>query len=247
MNLQASKQVKAFTIVELLIVIVVIAILAAISVVAYNGIQDRARKSAQLSQLSQTEKEITVWALQKNGESIALSGDLIGYQIGAGQSDLSKAIVGTTDITMYVAYVFIDQSAHYGLMASLAPGSATQRMALDTNPSGDSVLRYRIDTSMQTNVVAAQGNTRLPNSRVVGWLQTSNNAQTRSFAYNQAASANVGTLTAHAGWNFTSLIVGTMPGGTPLASLVFAEAHDQTTRSQVLGWLAEKYNVPGSF
>ena len=36
---------KGFTIVELLIVIVVIAILAAISVVAYNGIQDRAKQS----------------------------------------------------------------------------------------------------------------------------------------------------------------------------------------------------------
>lgn len=37
---------KGFTIVELLIVVVVIAILAAISIVAYNGIQARANKSA---------------------------------------------------------------------------------------------------------------------------------------------------------------------------------------------------------
>ena len=37
---------KGFTIVELLIVIVVIAILAAISVVAYNGIQERAKATA---------------------------------------------------------------------------------------------------------------------------------------------------------------------------------------------------------
>lgn len=37
---------KGFTIVELLIIIVVIAILAAISIVAYTGIQDRARNSA---------------------------------------------------------------------------------------------------------------------------------------------------------------------------------------------------------
>ena len=34
-----------FTIVELLIVIVVIGILAAITIVAYNGIQDRAKSS----------------------------------------------------------------------------------------------------------------------------------------------------------------------------------------------------------
>ena len=36
---------RGFTIVELLIVVVVIAILAAISIVAYNGIQERARQS----------------------------------------------------------------------------------------------------------------------------------------------------------------------------------------------------------
>lgn len=44
MNLQKSKQ-QGFTIVELLIVIVVIAILAAISIVAYNGVQNRAKAS----------------------------------------------------------------------------------------------------------------------------------------------------------------------------------------------------------
>lgn len=43
------KAINGFTIVELLIVIVVIAIRAAISVVAYNGIQSRARNSQQLS------------------------------------------------------------------------------------------------------------------------------------------------------------------------------------------------------
>lgn len=49
---------QGFTIVELLIVIVVIAILAAISVVAYNGIQDRARATAIQSDLSTAAKKI---------------------------------------------------------------------------------------------------------------------------------------------------------------------------------------------
>ena len=52
---------QAFTIVELLIVIVVIAILAAITIVAYNGIQDRARSAALQSDLSQVDKQLKLF------------------------------------------------------------------------------------------------------------------------------------------------------------------------------------------
>jgi prepilin-type N-terminal cleavage/methylation domain-containing protein len=58
-----------FTIVELLIVIVVIAILAAISIVAYNGIQDRARASAASSALSQSAKKIALWQVETPGQA----------------------------------------------------------------------------------------------------------------------------------------------------------------------------------
>lgn len=49
-----------FTIVELLIVIVVIAILAAITIVAYTGIQDRAKESNVRSDLSAFMKKIEI-------------------------------------------------------------------------------------------------------------------------------------------------------------------------------------------
>lgn len=51
-----AKKQTGFTIVELLIVIVIIGILAAITIVAYNGIQNRARVAAQSSVLSQASK-----------------------------------------------------------------------------------------------------------------------------------------------------------------------------------------------
>jgi prepilin-type N-terminal cleavage/methylation domain-containing protein len=54
-------QHTGFTIVELLIVIVVISILAAISVVAYNGIQDRAKKSKIQSEISVLAKQVEAY------------------------------------------------------------------------------------------------------------------------------------------------------------------------------------------
>lgn len=77
-----KKTAAGFTIVELLIVIVMIAILATISMVAYNGIQQRARMAAEQAAATQAERAIMAYALQANGESISLGGSLIGHQEG---------------------------------------------------------------------------------------------------------------------------------------------------------------------
>jgi len=61
--MQWAKKQNGFTIVELLIVIVVIAILAAITIVAYNGIQNRAKASAAQQGASQASKKILAFAV----------------------------------------------------------------------------------------------------------------------------------------------------------------------------------------
>ena len=56
--MKRGHQLSGFTIVELLIVIVVIGILAAITIVAYNGIQDRARNAQRVSDVNTIQKAL---------------------------------------------------------------------------------------------------------------------------------------------------------------------------------------------
>ena len=82
---------RAFTIVELLIVIVIIAILAAITVVAYNGIQNRATLSKQVAEVDRIGKAIQLWQAE-NGISIGRSGS--GYN-GNGYGGFTAEGYGT--------------------------------------------------------------------------------------------------------------------------------------------------------
>lgn len=59
------KKQQGFTIVELLIVIVVIGVLAAITIVAYNGIQGRARDSQRISDVRSIQKALEIYKTQK--------------------------------------------------------------------------------------------------------------------------------------------------------------------------------------
>src|SRR5690606_18562956 len=67
------KSTNGFTIVELLIVIVVIAILAAISIVAYTGIQARAKFAQQVTEIDKIGKAIQLWSAE-SGSSLWVSG-----------------------------------------------------------------------------------------------------------------------------------------------------------------------------
>ncbi len=65
--MQWAQKQKGFTIVELLIVVVVIAILASITIIAYNGIQSRARDTARIDKVKAISKAIELYRVD-NGQ-----------------------------------------------------------------------------------------------------------------------------------------------------------------------------------
>jgi prepilin-type N-terminal cleavage/methylation domain-containing protein len=84
----SNKKQTGFTIVELLIVIVVIGILAAITIVAYNGIQERARVATVSADLASAAKQLTLFEVDNGRFPSPLT------EINGGQG--IKASSGTT-------------------------------------------------------------------------------------------------------------------------------------------------------
>lgn len=113
----AQKQ-SGFTIVELLIVIVVIAILAAITIVAYNGIQQRAKESAVKSELASTARKIQVAMAGSTTSTTTPPASLAAAQV--------TATPGAT-----LAYEVIQSSSYYCVSATKS-GISFYQTSLDT-------------------------------------------------------------------------------------------------------------------
>jgi prepilin-type N-terminal cleavage/methylation domain-containing protein len=85
---------RGFTIVELLIVIVVIAILAALTVVAFNGVQQRARANAASSSLAQGKKKLELYKVDNS--AYPTTGNLANAGVSDGDTSYQYTSDGST-------------------------------------------------------------------------------------------------------------------------------------------------------
>ena len=134
-----------FTIVELLIVIVVIAILAAITIVAFNGIQERARVGSVSSALSQANKKLAAFAVDGNGYPASLSAVDIAdsssvsyqYTVNNSANPATYCITATTGATSYKSSSSSPTPSSGGC-AGHGVGGATAITNLVSNPGLES-------------------------------------------------------------------------------------------------------------
>jgi general secretion pathway protein G len=157
-----SKKQTGFTIVELLIVIVVIGILAAITIVAYNGIQDRARSTVLISDLTASAKQLKIDQTINNiyPATIAEANSNKGLKASAGTTytyTVNNAVnpqtfcLSATNST-YVYAITQDGAANGGGCTNFAFGAASPN-ALLTNGITTTTPYYDLGIGLQSVTV----------------------------------------------------------------------------------------------
>lgn len=173
-----------FTIVELLIVIVVIAILAAITIVAFNGIQQRAKTTAKVSTVQQAVKLILLYkAAQGN--------------YPRSQSDGTYCLTADNACTSYNGTVHVGPNA--ALMNDLREFGTLPAHAGDTVGSGPYGVQYMYVAARTLDEVSSpvlimfflDGIDRSCEGLIVGMVSVTNGAQPNDFVPSVRSSGNV--------------------------------------------------------
>lgn len=142
MNFLKRNQV-GFTIVELLIVIVVIAILAAITIVAYNGIQNRAKASSAQTAAAQAGKRIMQFSIESGTDTFpANQAAFDGLNISSGSASFQYTANNPTNprqfcVTATVQDVsfFMNNTSQTSPVRGGCPGHGQAGVAAVTNLS----------------------------------------------------------------------------------------------------------------
>lgn len=118
-NFFDNKNQTGFTIVELLIVIVVIAILAAITIVAYNGIQNRAADTAVKTDLHNVAKKLALFNVDNGRYPTAAQLDTIDFKL----NNKNYALSPTTVMNFTYCYDNISTPTAYAVLAMSKSGN----------------------------------------------------------------------------------------------------------------------------
>jgi len=225
---------QGFTIVELLIVIVVIAILAAITIVSYNGVTQRARETALMSDASSAS---TAMELDKIANG--------GYQTSPGNVNGGKGIPSSGG----TSYSYHSDGTSYCITASSA-NTGTTYYITDTN-STPTVGQCPEDSIPPVATLAGSGSSGFANGTGTSAVLASPAALLSDGAGNlyftdQATSrirkvTQAGVVTTLAGNGSSGYVEGTGTGATfswpqalsngPSGTLMIADTNSQKIRS----------------
>jgi len=169
-----AKQTRGFTIVELLIVIVVIGILAAITIVAFNGVQNRAKTAAVQSSVSQVMKKVLAYAAQNSDQypatladaDVKESGNGVTYQYTS-DNTVSPRKFSVTATNSSISYYVSEKNN--GMKEGIAPGHNLLVWDKSQGSTGLPVPSTTIDTTVfRTSISSMRLGPGLANQALLG-------------------------------------------------------------------------------
>jgi prepilin-type N-terminal cleavage/methylation domain-containing protein len=121
-NKSMRKNISGFTIVELLIVIVVIGILAAITIVAYNGVQNRAYDTSVQSDLRNIAKQLEVGRVDSPTNSYPVTNATIAAVVNINVNKNSYVAGSTAGYNLLMCFPTTLNPTDYALLAQSKSG-----------------------------------------------------------------------------------------------------------------------------